>query len=536
VRGDAAWRLGLTGAEAKAAVPALLEALHDDVAYVRGDAAWAPGNIGSCDYEGVAPALILLLEDEDSVVRRYAVEALGKIGQAEEAVPVLISALEDENADVRSAAVTSLAIAGQQEVIPVLIRVLEDKSEGGRVSKTIDAVVAGHICLDVIPDLAGTPQDGFEQRLRPGRLVEVGPAAIATGGAVSNTGLALHKLGISTRLMGKVGDDPLGQVVRQVVAAHGGNLVDGMVIDETASTSYTIIIDPPGVDRAFLHFPGANDTFGAGDVRYDVVAKARLFHFGYPPLLKLIFQDGGAQLVEIFRRVKGLGVTTSLDMTLPDPASVAGRADWAAILRAVMPSVDVFLPSIEETLYMLRRETYEALSQEAGGFLEGVTPALLSELSGELLAMGGKIVGFKLGERGMYVRTADRAAVEVLGAARPTDASAWADRELWAPCFRVDVAGTTGAGDAAIAGFLAGLLRDLPPEEALTAAVAVGACNVETADAVSGVRPWDEMWQRVTSGWGRCTLSIDAPGWRFGKHRQMWAGPAELAIGTREIW
>jgi sugar/nucleoside kinase (ribokinase family) len=400
------------------------------------------------------------------------------------------------------------------------------------VSKTIDAVVAGHICLDVIPDLVEIPQDGFAQRFRPGHLMEVGPAAIATGGAVSNTGLALHKLGVPTRLMGKVGDDLLGQVVRQVVAAHGGDLVDGMVIDRAASTSYTIIIDPPGVDRAFLHFPGANDTFGAADVRYDVVAEARLFHFGYPPLLKLTFQDGGAQLVEIFRRVKELGITTSLDMTLPDPASAAGRADWVAILRAVMPSVDIFLPSIEEMVYMLRRETYEAFSQEAGDFLEGVTPALLSDLSGELLAMGGKIVGFKVGERGMYVRTAGRAAIETLGVARPTDASAWAERELWAPCFCVDVAGTTGAGDAAIAGFLAGLLRDLSPEETLTAAVAVGACNVETADAVSGVRPWEEMWRRVASGWERHTLSIQDPGWRFDEHRQMWMGPAEPAIGT----
>jgi sugar/nucleoside kinase (ribokinase family) len=208
------------------------------------------------------------------------------------------------------------------------------------VSKTIDAVVAGHICLDMIPDLSGTSQDGFEQRFRPGHLVEVGPAAIATGGAVSNTGLALHKLGIPTRLMGKVGDDLLGQAVRQVVAARGGDLVGGMVIDGTASTSYTIIINPPGVDRAFLHFP----------VRYDVVVEVRLFHFGYPPLMKRMFEDGGAQLVEIFRRVKALGITTSLDMTLPDPSSAAGRADWAAILRAVMPSVDIFLPSIEEIL------------------------------------------------------------------------------------------------------------------------------------------------------------------------------------------
>ena len=394
-------------------------------------------------------------------------------------------------------------------------------------SKTIDAVVAGHICLDVIPDLSEASQDGFEQRFRPGHLVEVGPAAIATGGAVSNTGLALHKLGIPTRLMGKVGDDLLGQAVRQVVAAHGGDLVDGMVIDRAASTSYTIIVDPPGVDRAFLHFPGANDTFGAADVRYDVVAEARLFHFGYPPLMQRMFEDDGTQLVEIFRQVKELGVTTSLDMTLPDPASAAGRADWAAILRAVMPSVDIFLPSIEETLYMLCCETYETLSQKAGGLLEQVTPALLSELSSELLAMNGKIVEFKLEERGMYVRTAGRVDIEALGAARPTDASAWAGRELWAPCFQVDVAGTTGAGDAAIAGFLAGLLRDLSPELALTAAVAAGACNVETADAVSGIRPWDEMWRRVRGGWERHTLQIDAPGWRFDEQSCLWVGPED---------
>jgi sugar/nucleoside kinase (ribokinase family) len=213
-------------------------------------------------------------------------------------------------------------------------------------------------------------------------------------------------------------------------------------------------------------------------------------------------------------------------MTFPDPSSEAGRADWMSILQAVMPSVDIFLPSIEEILYMLRRETYEMLSQETGGFLEQVTPALLSELSGELLAMGGKIVGFKLGERGMYVSTAGRAAVEALGAARPSDPGMWTDRELWAPCFQVNVAGTTGAGDAAIAGFLAGLLRGLSPEEALTAAVAVGACNVETADAVSGVRPWDEMWQRVKDGWARHPLTLDVPGWQFDAHRQLWTGPA----------
>jgi D-lyxose ketol-isomerase/sugar/nucleoside kinase (ribokinase family) len=397
----------------------------------------------------------------------------------------------------------------------------------GPMRQKCDAVVAGHICLDVIPDLSAGLQKQGRLLFRPGHLLEAGPVTLSTGGAIS-TGLSLHKLGIPTQLIGKVGDDLLGQVVRQILGAHGPYLADDMMVDEAVSTSYTIIISAPGVDRSFLHYPGANDAFGAGDVRYDAVAQARLFHLGYPPAMKRLFENDGAQLVEIFRRVREVGVTTSLDMTLPDPTSPAGRADWVAILGAVMPYVDVFLPSIQETLYMLRREAYEELLSEAGGdgFLSLVSPSLLSDLGRELLEMGAKIVGFKLGDRGLYVRTAGQAAIEALGSARPSDVAAWASRELWAPCFQVDVVGTTGAGDAAIAGFFSGLLRDMSPQETLTAAVAVGACNVEAADALGGVRSWEETWRRVESGWARCDLVLDAPGWHFDDHHQMWVGPA----------
>jgi sugar/nucleoside kinase (ribokinase family) len=384
-----------------------------------------------------------------------------------------------------------------------------------------DAVVAGHICLDVIPDLAGIAPGKFETVFLPSRLVDVGPATLSTGGAVSNTGLALSRLGIETRLIGKVGDDLFGQAIKQIVTAHGPDLAAGMVADETASTSYTVVISPPGVDRIFLHCPGANDTFGAADVGHEAVAETRLFHFGYPPLMQRMFEDDGTELTEMFRRVKTLGVTTSLDLAVPDPISAAGRANWRAILQATLPHVDICLPSVEEILYMLRRETYERF-RATGDLPAQVTPPLLSDLSRELLAMGARIVGFKLGHRGLYLHTAGQSAIEALGTARPSNPSAWTGKELWAPCFRVDVVGATGAGDATIAGFLAALLRDLSPEEALTAAVAVGACNVEAADALSGVRPWEETWRRVESGWARHHLDLESPGWRFDDACHLW--------------
>jgi sugar/nucleoside kinase (ribokinase family) len=115
------------------------------------------------------------------------------------------------------------------------------------------------------------------------------------------------------------------------------------------------------------------------------------------------------------------------------------------------------------------------------------------------LELGAQVVLLKLGERGLYLRTGE---IEELGRGGPSDLGPWRDRELWQPAFRPDqVLGTTGAGDATIAGFLAALLRDAPPERALAIAAAVGACNVEAADALSGVRSFEETAARIDAGW-----------------------------------
>src|SRR5512135_839910 len=98
-------------------------------------------------------------------------------------------------------------------------------------SHPYSAVVAGHLCLDVIPDLSRSNKEKFESMFQPGRLLDVGPVTFSTGGAVSNTGLALNKLGIKTALMGKVGDDIFGQAIQQIVASYGADLTGGMIVD-----------------------------------------------------------------------------------------------------------------------------------------------------------------------------------------------------------------------------------------------------------------------------------------------------------------
>lgn len=370
-------------------------------------------------------------------------------------------------------------------------------------------VVGGHICLDLIPDIAG---GSF--RLAPGKLLEIGRPELATGGAVANTGIALHRLGVEVKLMGKVGGDFFGEAILSLLRRQGPALADGMIVSQDEATSYSIVISPPDTDRMFLHCTGANDTFSSADVGTDSLQEAGLFHFGYPPLMRTMYENGGAELAVLMKRAKAAGATTSLDMARPDPDGSSAGVDWRALLSATLPHVDVFLPSAEEILYMLQRERYETLRESSGDdMLREFGAGRLRELADELLEMGAAVVVLKLGEHGLYIRTTERKErLLEAGRCRPADPEAWLGRELYAPCFKVAVAGTTGAGDCTIAGFLTGFIKGLDPEGAAIAAIGVGACSVERPDATSGVPAWEAVRERIESGLSQYRPVIELDG------------------------
>ncbi len=115
------------------------------------------------------------------------------------------------------------------------------------------------------------------------------------------------------------------------------------------------------------------------------------------------------------------------------------------------------------------------------------------------------------------------AAMTEIGRAAPADPIVWADKELWSACFQVREAGTNGAGDATIAGFLSAFLRGQPPEQAVTAAVAVAACNVEIPGrALSGLRNWENTLEQVRNGWERHPLHLDDPKWNWDSDNHLW--------------
>ena len=362
-------------------------------------------------------------------------------------------------------------------------------------------IAAGHICLDITPVFpAGKQYDSLSALLVPGKLIQTEAADVHTGGSVANTGLALKLLGCDVALMGKVGDDAFGTMIRNILAQYGAG---GLLVDPESSTSYSVVLAVPGQDRVFLHSPGANDTFTGTDIPEEALEDAALFHFGYPPLMRRTWENDGAELIALFRRIKDKGIATSLDLAAVDPSTPAGQADWEQILSGVLPYVDFFVPSFEELCWMLDRERYERLA--AGG--KDMTDGLDLErealpLAEKALALGCRAAMIKCGTSGMLLRTAGRTEMEKTGPWLGLDPEEWNSRTVLQPCFKADtVRSGAGAGDTSIAAFLAAVLSGRKPAECVALACAEGACCVTTYDTISGLKPLDELEERIRKGW-----------------------------------
>lgn len=345
--------------------------------------------------------------------------------------------------------------------------------------------VVGHICLDIIPNM----QSGGA--IEPGRLVEVGAATVATGGAVANVGVALHRLGCKVYLSAAVGDDAFG---REIVALlpRDERAVTQIRAHADHPTSYSIVISPAKQDRTFLHCPGANDAFDCDEIDVAAFKGCRALHFGYPSSMKRVREDGGASLARLFERARSAGMITSLDMVLPDATAPAGKLDWPAFLSRVLPTTDLFCPSVEELLFMLDRNEWQRMRETHRGDLSiHIDAVTVRRLAERVIEVGASAAVIKRGAAGLMLRTSPNVVGRV--------GDGWNNLELWQQAMPVKVVGTTGAGDCSIAGLLCAIAHDESPADSLQFAAACGACSCEALDATSGVGRRDDIKSRLLS-------------------------------------
>jgi sugar/nucleoside kinase (ribokinase family) len=331
------------------------------------------------------------------------------------------------------------------------------------------AQVAGHICVDLVPDLPGA-------ELTPGQLLQVGPLAVHLGGCVGNTGLDLASLGVHTLLVSALGDDHLATVARAMITAQPA-AEHRIATAPGLSTSYSIVVQPPGVDRTFWHHVGANTVFDASTVD---PAAAPLLHIGYLPLLPRLIDHDGDRLMQLLQAASAESVTTSVDMCVVEPH--AAPVDWSAVLTRVLPVCDIVTPSLDDMRTAL------------------ATPQLDGDdAAAWLLERGAAVVIVTDGPRQVVVRTAGRTRFvgatgrrAALLAALP---QSWFDRTLHLTPLPARVAQTTAAGDALTASVLAGVAWSWGLDDAVDLMLAAAAHRVAHRGTLTDLVP--------AHGWSR---------------------------------
>ena len=304
------------------------------------------------------------------------------------------------------------------------------------------------VCLGIlVADVIGRPINAAPAR---GALQLVESISPHLGGCAANTGIGLQTLGIPTRVVGAVGNDGFGDFVRQTLEQRG--VAAGTVVKDGVPTSATMVLVASDGERSFLHCVGANAAFSLGDVDATLFDDASLLHIAGHGLMP---QFDGVQCARLLQQARERGVQTALD--------TAGAPDalWRQNLRATLPHLNYFVPSLHEVQHLFPGES---------------TP---ENIAARLLDAGVKVVALKMGERGSFV----------------TDGR----QSHLVPPFCVRAVDATGAGDAFAAGFLCGVLNGFDLKESARLGNAAGALVVTEVGTIAGYRSLAQTLEFIES-------------------------------------
>jgi sugar/nucleoside kinase (ribokinase family) len=296
------------------------------------------------------------------------------------------------------------------------------------------------VCLGIlVADAIARPVDDVPPR---GALELVDEISLHGGGCALNTASALVRLGLEATVVGKVGADPFGDFILQLLDERG---VDprGVLQDSAVSTSATVVLVDSVGERTFLHLPGANGQLRQEELDEDALFSGRALHVAGALVMPEL---DGSPTACVLEEARARGLTTSLD-TVWD---ATGR--WDRLLPS-LPHLDLFVPSLAEGSAISAQPDAESA---ATWFRE----------------RGVGTVALKLGAEGCFV------------------ASEEFEGFVAAPA--VEAIDGTGAGDAFAAGLLFGHLAGWPLERSAALANAAGALAATAVGAVEGVRGLEE--------------------------------------------
>lgn len=198
--------------------------------------------------------------------------------------------------------------------------------------KPYDILAIGELNVDLIlNNIDGEPEVGKEKF--------AGDMILTLGSSTAIFAANAAALGAKVGFVGMIGQDTLGNLIRESLEAKG---VDTSMLIETDehSSGATIVLNY-GEDRAMVTYQGAMAVMSFADIDKSVFEKCRHIHISsifLQPALK-------ADLEKILDYARVQGVTTSLD-TQWDPTEI-----WDFDYTRILPLVSVFLPNEKSSCY-----------------------------------------------------------------------------------------------------------------------------------------------------------------------------------------
>ena len=289
-------------------------------------------------------------------------------------------------------------------------------------------VVFGSINMDLVANALRLPA--------PGETLIGDRFSTVAGGKGANQAVAIARLNISTRMIGRVGNDRFGQDLLQSLQCEGIQ-TENVLVDESVNSGVALItVDDQG-ENTIIVIPGANARVNRSDIE-----TLSLYLTGADSLL-LQLESPIAAVKAAAQAAKKLGVRVILD---PAPA----RSDLPIDLY---PLIDILTPNEVET------------AQLVGFPIE--SPALAAEAAAVLQQRGVNTVVIKLGAKGGFCATPDEA--------------------FFFPAFDVAAIDTVAAGDAFNGGLAAALADKKPIRSAVIWGAAAGALATTKPGAQSSL-------------------------------------------------
>jgi len=323
--------------------------------------------------------------------------------------------------------------------------------------KTLDLLAIGRSSVDLYGQQVG------------GRLEDMASFAKYVGGSPTNTAVGAARLGLGSALLTRVGADHMGRFIREQLAREGLD-VASVLTDPARPTALVIlgIRDRETFPLIFYRDNCADMALSEADVDEAQVRAARAVlisgtHLSQPGVracsvraAELARASGGKVVFDVDYRPVLWGLTAR---EAGENRFVADAAVTTA-LQAVLPLCDLIVGT-EEEIHILGGSTDTMAALRA---IRERTPALIV---------------CKRGPHGC--------------AAFPGAIPPSLDQGVTGPGFSVEVFNVLGAGDAFMAGFLRGWLRDEPLERCCELANAAGAIVVSRHGCAPAMPTWPEM-------------------------------------------